>query len=1175
MLKQRSGSRKRAVASRQRRSAMPGTGEKAYYFEGFTLDLRRGALRRAEREIELRPKSVDVLRYLVENAGRLVSRDELLKAVWPNVLVTDESVTRCVSDIRQALGDDDQRIVKTLQRRGYEFVAPLSAVAIGASGTDRARHGGRSTERRQLTIMSCELAGLAALSARRDPEDLRAVAAECHLRCTSLIERHDGYVARYHGDHMLAYFGYPEAHEHDAEQSVRAALALVEAIAALATTHAAPLALRVGIATGLVVVGDIGREGAAQQDVVGEAPHVAVRLQALAPPGQVVISDETRRLAGAFFDYGDLGRVQLPGLTDPAKVWQVGSASAVDNRFEAQRGPALSPLVGRAEEVELLLRRWHQAGTGTGRLVVVSGEAGIGKSRLTAEVAARIQSDQHTLLQYFCSPHRIESPFHPVAAQLERAIGIQRQDGPDARLGKLAAMFGASKGQGDDLHLLTDLMSIPANGLLASLDWTPQRKKKETLEALLRDFERASRHRPMLAVFEDVHWIDPSSQELLDMMVERVARLPVLLIVTCRPEFRPPWIGAAHVSLLALGRLAPGESALLAAQVASDRTLPPDVVSEIVTRGDGVPLFLEELTKAVLENGSASGAQAKPTSVARAIPVTLQSSLMARLDRLGGMVNEVAEIGAAIGREFSYELLAPIVQGSDEVLRSALEKLCAAGLVHCRGTPPQASYLFKHALVRDAAYGRLLSGRRQSVHAGIAATLEERFPDIVQQEPELLALHWGEAASIKKAVEYRVRAARLARERYALAESIAQANRGLALLPALDDGPERWRLELQLRANLGWALFHSKGEGAADAGAAFSRARLLCDLLGERSLLGVILFAEASHLIACASFVSARHLGEELSQVAGECNDVGLQFAAHEVMGRSFFYHGAYAPAAAHLERVLNDPAPGAHDHYGLAGRCRTNCLSHLALALQRLGYLDQGVSRRNQALEAARQGAHPYALAVVLSLSYLHDGGRGTLQAASACIRELAAITQEQGYAYFHAVLDLLRGVELSLQGETQNGLALARRACDAPAYLTKTEGHTGRLFALARCCERAGRVDEALGLLDESLRSMTAAGDLCFDAEVHRLKGEWLIAHSPHRRREAEECFRRALAVAREQQARLWELRAAVGLARLWRDDGKREDARDLLAPIYGWFTEGFGEPDLQEAKALLDQL
>jgi class 3 adenylate cyclase len=565
-------------------------------------------------------------------------------------------------------------------------------------------------ERRQLTIMFCDLVGSTPLSTRFDPEDLREIIGAYHRCVTDTVGRCSGFVAKYMGDGVLVYFGYPEAHEDDAERAARAGLAVIDAIGRLATQE--PLNVRIGIATGLVVVGDLIGAGAAQErGVIGETPNLAARLQALARPGTLVVADGTRRQIGALFEIEDLGLQPLAGFAEPQRAWRVIGESGVVNRFEALRS-GITPLVGRDEELDLLSRRWQQAKLGEGRVVLVSGEPGIGKSRLTAALSQGIESEPHTRIRYFCSPHDQDSALHPFIGQLERAAGFTRDDTATTRLDKLEALLGDGVEPGD-LSLIAEMLSLSGGERFPPLDLSPQRKKERTLAALLRQLQALARRQPVLMIFEDLHWIDPTSREVLDLTVEKIADLPVLLVATYRPEFQPPWVGGSQVTVIALNRLGRSEGATLVHQLAGNLgALPPDIVDEIVERTDGVPLFVEELTKAVVEAGADHGhvsmAAVPPSSLA--VPATLHASLLGRLDRLGPVAKTVAQVGAAIGRDFSYELLAAAAQIVEPEMQEALRRLVEAGLVFQRGAPPTAEYLFKHALVQDTAYSILLRG---------------------------------------------------------------------------------------------------------------------------------------------------------------------------------------------------------------------------------------------------------------------------------------------------------------------------------------------------------------------------------------------------------------------------------------------------------------------------------
>jgi class 3 adenylate cyclase len=700
------------------------------------------------------------------------------------------------------------------RRRLLDAIAALTAqVSAAADSPERA-----DAERRQVTVMFCDLVGSTPLSARLDPEDLRGIIGVYHRCVREIVENFGGFVARYMGDGVLAYFGYPQAHEDDAERATRCGLALVDRVPQL--NQAEELHARVGIATGLVVVGG----EVVEHDVAGDTPNLAARLQALGEPDSVVIAASTRRLTRDLFEYRDLGELELKGIAGSVPVWQALRPSAVASRFEALRGAALTPLVGRGEEIDLLLRRWARAKAGDGQVVLVSGEPGIGKSRLTAALTERLHGEPHLRLRHFCSPYHQDSALFPFIDQLGRAARFARHDRPVARLEKLEALLARGAPTDQDLALLADLLSLPASERHPLPNLNPYRKKERTLEALIRQLEVLALQQPILMVFEDAHWIDPTSRELLDLTVERVRTLPLLLIVTFRPEFQPTWIGQPQVTMLALNRLDRHDRTALIEQVAGNSVLTDDVIDQIASRTDGVPLFIEELTKSVLESGVP----------AVGIPITLHGSLMARLDRMSS-VRRVAQIGAAIGREFSYALLRAVSDLLEDELQTALSRLVASELVFQRGRPPDAVYAFKHALVQDAAYGSLLRSSRRQMHARIAEALETQSPELIETNPELFAQHYAEAALIEKSVAYWGKAGQRSAARSAMAEAAAQFQKGLDQLALLPDDRRRQRQELEFCSALGAMLRAVKGSAAPEGGHAYARARDLWEQLGSPS----------------------------------------------------------------------------------------------------------------------------------------------------------------------------------------------------------------------------------------------------------------------------------------------------------------------------------------------------
>ena len=704
-----------------------------------------------------------------------------------------------------------------------------------------------AAERRQVTVMFSDLVGSTALSARMDPEDLREVISAYQKCVAETVRRFGGFLAKYMGDGVLVYFGYPQAYEDDAERAVRAGLELIAAVAGLKTRAA--LQTRVGIATGLVVVGDLIGSGAAQeQAIVGETPNLAARLQGIAEPNTVVIAEGTRRLLGNLFALQDLGAKDLKGITGPVRAWAALRASSAEGRFEALHAGGLTDLVGREEEFELLLRRWSRAKTSEGQVVLLSGEAGIGKSRLTAALLERLATEPHTRLRYFCSPQHTDSAFYPIIGQMERAAGLAHDDTTQARLDKLDTLLAQTATSTQDAALFAEMLSLPNDGRYPPLDLTPQQRRQKTMETLGLHMEALARHNPVLMIFEDAHWTDPTSLELFGRTVDRIAHLRVLLLVTFRPEFEPPWIGRPHVTALTLNRLAQRDIDAMIDRVVGNKQLPANIRQDIIERTDGIPLFVEEMTKAVLEAEGESEVRRTAASVpspALAVPASLHASLMARLDRLGH-AKELAQIGAAIGREFSHALLAAVVRQPEAEIRSALDRLIAAGLLFRQGVPPHATYLFKHALVQDAAYGTLLREPRRALHARIAETLETQFAEIAESQPELLARHCTEAGLIEKAAGLWGKAGQRSLARSALVEAAAQLTRALDQIAALPGTPALRREQIKLQVALANALMHVKGYAAPETKAALEQARLLmeqAEALGEPAEDPLLLFS--------------------------------------------------------------------------------------------------------------------------------------------------------------------------------------------------------------------------------------------------------------------------------------------------------------------------------------------
>jgi class 3 adenylate cyclase/predicted ATPase len=1089
--------------------------------------------------------------------------NEINERVLPSLTAED------LKDLGVTLVGHRRRLLDAIAALGAEVpAAPVTAASRDAPAPAEA-------ERRQLTVMFCDLVGSTALSTRFDPEDLRELIGDYHRAVADTVGRFDGFVAKYMGDGVLIYFGYPQAHEDDAERAVRAGLAVIEAVGELPARQ--DLRVRLGIATGLAVVGDLIGEGAAQErGVVGETPNLAARLQALAMPNTLVIAEATRRQIGGLFDLADLGPQALAGFAEPQPAWRVIGESGVLSRFEALRS-GTTPLIGREEELDLLRRRWEQAKTGEGRVVLLSGEPGIGKSRLTAALSLHVGTEPHTRLRYFCSPHHQDSALYPVIVQLERAAGFARDDGPEAKLDKFATLLGPAAEIGD-VSLLVELLSLPGGDRFAPLELSPHRKKERTLAALLRQLEGLARTQSVLMIFEDLHWIDPTSRELLDLILARIDHLPVLLVATFRPEFQPPWAGQPNVTVIALNRLGRGDGAAMVQRLAGNAALlPQDVIAEIVDRTDGVPLFVEEMTKAVLEAGAERGREiaASAPGARLGVPATLQTSLMARLDRLGPAAKGVAQIGAAIGREFSYELAASVGELSEERLREALRRLVDAGLVFQRGMPPAAEYLFKHALVQDAAYGTLLRRTRQQLHSRIAEAFETHSPELIDTQPELFAQHYAEAGLVEKSVAFWGKAGHSSAGRSSMAEAAAQFHKGLDQLALLSDTPERQRQELEFWSALGAVLQAVKGFAAPETGQAYARERELWEQLGSPSEFLQLPYWQSVYHMVRGEFDLALRLADDLLRLSRERNDTDGLALGHYSSGQNLMFAGRFASSRSHLEAglALYDPISHHLLVYQAGYHPHVNSHAILGMVLFCLGFPDQALAWSNAAITAARGLAHPPSVAVGLTFDARLLSLVGDNTALGERADQLFSLAIEQGFPFWRAEATRFRGWVKVKNGDVTEGISLLRSSLAAYRATGAEVWTPYQIGFLARACEIAGQVEEAVTLLDEALQIVERKGERWFSAELNRHKGQLLLRQG--QTEAAEELYRKALSIAEEQEAKLWELRAAASLARLRRDQGRPAEAHDLLAPVYGWFTEGFDTPDLKEAKALLVEL
>jgi class 3 adenylate cyclase len=1035
-------------------------------------------------------------------------------------------------------------------------------------------------ERRQLTVMFCDMVGSTALAEHLDPEELRELLQTYREACSDAAARYGGHVAQYLGDGLMVYFGWPSAHEDDAERGVRSALEMVQAISRLSASQ--PIAIRIGLATGPVVVGDASRQDNAEAKLaIGETPNLAARLQGLAGPNEVVIASSTRRLVGDAFALTDLGPRALRGIAVPVQVWRVDAVQRTEGRFESHHvGMELTPLVGREDETSVLRHRWEQALDGNGQVVVIGGEAGIGKSRLTQALRERAV-EPHTALRYQCSPYHVNSALYPFIEQLEFAAGFARDDTAEQKLDKMEAVLVGSAAQiAESAPLFADMLGLPIERY-SPLNLSPQRQKEKLLDALASQVGTLARRRPVLIVFEDAHWIDPTSQELLDTLVPRLVALPVLLVVTHRPEYVPPWAGQSGVTSLALNRLGRREGAQLVVSVTEGRPLPPALLDEILSRTDGVPLFVEELTKSVIESGLLREAGDRYTLQtplsALAIPTSLRDSLVARLDRLAS-VKEVAQIGACIGREFSYELIARVTSLDGGPLEAALDKLVEAGLVIRRGTPPDASYTFKHALVQDAAYDSLLKSRRIQLHAVIAQALEHEFADRVANKPEWLAHHHTHAGNLGAAIPLWRMAGEVALGRVALHEAVAHFEKGLGLIEQQPPSAERDSLELTIRESLNAAWVGLRGWAASEIDVNTSGIlRLAKSQRNTRSLL-LGLWWMWTNTITQGRIADSLQWAHRLLAESRETEDLDLQIFGHAAAMVPHFFLGQLPEAREEANRVLALYDPLRADRWiQLTGHDLRSFIEVYACQLIWMqGYPDQATQLSDRSSADARTAGHTFNLVWALTFSAYVFAYRREPARLLERVGDADRLAREQGLAFIYQVsVPQASGLAQLQQGRLLDAISSLRAGIESWANVG---GHVRIPYlksALAEALAMHGDMDAAQQLIDECVEQIERPGwqERIWLAEVLRLKASILVRLD--RCDEAETQLRASIACARQQQARSWELRSSTTLAALLARRGQRDAARDLLLPIYQWFTEGFDTKDLTEARTLLEDL
>jgi class 3 adenylate cyclase/tetratricopeptide (TPR) repeat protein len=1056
---------------------------------------------------------------------------------------------------------------------GTALFGPLVSPQIETSSAPATLVSGPGAERRQLTVIFVDLVGSTELSARLDPEDLRDVLATYHRLVAEVINDYGGFVAQYLGDGALVYFGYPTSQEDDAERSIKAALALLARTSAL-TVHGADILIRVGIATGLVVVGDkaIGSDAAYEPRIMGETPNLAARLQAMAAPRSIVIAETTRELVGGLFRYESLGSVELKGLSRPVPAWKVQGETGLDDRFRALRSDAV-PFIGREEELDLLRRRWRQVADQGGKVVLISGEPGVGKSRLVAAAREMISGDDPRVLDYFCSQNFANTALYPVTRQIERSCGLVPTDTKAARRRKVNAFLG-ELANAETRALLSDLLSIERfdkKDVIGRLS-APERRKA-SFDLLIRHLLLIAVSNRLLVLFEDIHWADASTLELLDLLISQINGYPILLVATYRPEFQTSWAGQSQVSVVTLARLPVAQQRRLIEAVLGSDQLSPDIIEEIAARSDGVPLFAEELTKATIEiRKEADGTGANNVARPPTIPATLHASLMARLDRLGPVARQVAETGAVFGREFSYGLLRSVWRGASREMDTALDQLRSAGLLFARGAGDRTTYTFKHALVQDAAYGTLLRAERHALHARIAQTLERERPEICDVQPELLARHFQQAQLPQRAISYFQHAADRAAKRSAHREAIAHLRNALQLLDVLPESPLREELELQLLIALGPALMTTKSTTAPEIGRVYDRARELAQKAKRSADLFPAIWG--AWLIAGSSsdFVTAQRRIDDLFSIAEAVKDPAFMLQAHHAAWSTYCSTNALTEVRTHVADGLalyrlelhgsHALQYGAHDP-GVCGYVTD------AIATAVLGFLDESVLQLERGLELAQRLGDTQSSIHAFSFGAEVHHIRRDPQQIEAFVTRVLPLLSENGSAVAVANAMMLRGWARVKLGEIENGLGIMREGLAAWRQTGSAFRIPERLARAADAYRLANHPDEAMAIIAEALNR---SDDRWLAPELHRIQGE-LLLDAGHN--EGEKALRNALLLAREQSARLLELRAANSLAVFLRNRGEKTQAYELLHPIYEWFTEGFDTTDLISAKALIEQL
>jgi predicted ATPase/class 3 adenylate cyclase len=1015
-------------------------------------------------------------------------------------------------------------------------------------------------ERRHLTVLFCDLVGSTEIASRLDPEEWREIVDSYHRAATEAVTRFGGYVAQYLGDGVMAYFGWPQAHDDDVERAVRAGLAMLVAISKLNGDSLHPnLTARIGIDSGVVVIGPGTGKGA---DVFGDTPNVAARVQSAAEPGTVLVTDATHRLISGLFVVEDRGVHDLKGIAQPAQLYRVVRPSGMRGRLgaaAASRG--LTPFIGREEELRLLTDRWERAIEGQGQVVLIVGEPGIGKSRLVQRFREQIAAHPHTWLESAAVPFFQNTPFYPVAEMLRQSFHWESSDTGEEKLAALeAALSLAGIKLNEAVPPLAELLELPVDGKYPASSLSPDQQRKRLLAILLAWVSGIAKSQRLVITTEDLHWADPSTLELIQLLVAQGRDERLLLLYTARPEFHVQWPTRAHHTQVVLKRLGVGNVREMITQVAGRKALAPDTVDAVIERTSGVPLFVEELTRALIERGNAGLSEHE-------IPVTLHDSLMARLDRLGG-AKQVLQMGAVIGSEFSYELIRAIYPGEEQQLQQALQSLAGAELLYARGIAPDAIYQFKHALIRDIAHEALLRSRRRELHRLIAQTMTERFPMLEESQPEVLARHWAEAGEREEAVRYLKLSADSAAAHGGLVEAVRQYETALSLIGALPQTPGRDQRELPIQTGLGIALWAVKGWSHRDTEQAFTRAHELAERLGEVQQLTEVLFGLSTSALNGGQVGQSQQLADRMLSAAERSHDLGLLSAAHYRQGSTLMWHGEFARSREHLNLAIS--YCNEKDHRRLAAEIRIYASAALTIVLPRLGFAHQARELVHSALSRVERSTNSYHKAftrMCACICYAILREPHLLLEHAEELRRLADVTP-----FFAGLAELHMGRALLMMGKPEDGIARVRSAIAFNHEAGFRLMRPAEIIAEAQFYAVEGRLDAALAKAADALNEADQVSS--YKPEILTLKGDLLIAKGDAMS-EAESAYEHAIQIACLHEARLDELQAETHLARCLKSQGRKSEAVRSLSKIYDCFTEGFDTADLKEAKALLDEL